>query len=211
DPQRARAQGHADCVLDGRGEEGRCPVARRRHWRLPLYCQAAGCERRHRRDRAEPGEVTNKKAALPGVAAENLLAVKFSHNFAFGETGEYTPYPVGCPPQECTPQDATQAAALGRQRRHSYQPRATPWVYWPKRSSSAESAFHLGADLLLNFLRALLRGLWKKYGRYVFTPKVTWQRGQVFLAPGGQRSGSPHQRAGPGEDGQVVRSTHGVG
>jgi hypothetical protein len=33
-------------------------------------------------------------------------------------------------------------AGLRRQRRHSYQPRATPWVYGPKTILSAESAIH---------------------------------------------------------------------
>ena len=33
-------------------------------------------------------------------------------------------------------------ACLRRQRRHSYQPRATPWVYRPKTPLSAESAIH---------------------------------------------------------------------
>jgi len=38
-------------------------------------------------------------------------------------------------------------ACLGRQRRHSYQPRATPWVYRPKTILSAESAVHCLAGL----------------------------------------------------------------
>jgi len=36
---------------------------------------------------------------------------------------------------------------LGRQRRHSYQPRATPWVYRPKTIVSAESAIHRAKGL----------------------------------------------------------------
>jgi len=37
-------------------------------------------------------------------------------------------------------------ACLRRQRRHSYQPRATPWVYGPKTILSAESAIHRVQD-----------------------------------------------------------------
>ena len=40
-------------------------------------------------------------------------------------------------------------ACLRRQRRHSYQPRATPWVYRPTTIPSAESAIHRAARLRL--------------------------------------------------------------
>jgi hypothetical protein len=45
-----------------------------------------------------------------------------------------------------TAQEARRAC-LGRQRRHSYQPRATPWVLRPKTILSAESAIHCLAGL----------------------------------------------------------------
>jgi len=49
-----------------------------------------------------------------------------------------------------TAQEALRACS-GRQRRHSYQPRATPWVYRPKTILSAESAIHCLAGLRPGF------------------------------------------------------------
>jgi len=76
---------------------------------------------------------------------------------------------------------------LRRQRRHSYQPRATPWVYRPKTILSAESAIHCSSQPPREQRNGRLEIRLQTSGR----KESGWGRGRLrprFLAVGGMRT-----------------------